>query len=83
MDDALPTVQLTKSFMMELGYDLSTEINEDNKSTVLLMMNGRLSSGNCTKHLDIRYFYLKDMIDRGIVTLSHCISDEMLAVFFY
>jgi hypothetical protein len=82
IDDALPTVQWTKSFMAEQGYDLETLIKEDNRSTMLLMKNGRLSSGKRTKHLDIRYFYVKDLIDRGIVRVDHCISDDMIADFF-
>jgi hypothetical protein len=49
---------------------------------MLLMMKGRLSSGKRTKHLDIRYFYVKDLLDHGIVSLSHCVSEDMLAGFF-
>jgi len=30
VDDALPTVQWTKHFMKDQGYDLETEIREDN-----------------------------------------------------
>ena len=45
VDDALPTIQWTRSFMKDQGYELETEIKEDNKSTILLMKNGRLSSG--------------------------------------
>jgi len=71
VDDALPTIQWTKNFMLEQGYDLETEIMEDNQSTMLLMKNGRLSSGKRTKHFDIRYFYVKDLIDRGIISISH------------
>jgi hypothetical protein len=82
VDDALPTVQWTRYFMTEQGYNLETEIKEDNRSTMILMKNGRLSSGKRTKHLDIRYFYVKDLIDRGVVKLSHCISDERLGDFF-
>lgn len=64
VNGALSNVQGTKSFMLEQGYDLSTEIKEDNRSTMLLMRNGRLSSGKRMKHLDIRYFYVKkDLID--------------------
>ena len=60
--NALPTVQWTKSFMMEQGYEIEMEIKEDNRSTILLMRNGILSSGKRTKqHLDIRYFYVKDL----------------------
>ena len=32
--------------MAEQGYDLETELKEGNHSTMLLMKNGRLSSGN-------------------------------------
>ncbi len=48
VDDALPTIQWTKNFMAEQGYVLESEIREDNKSTMLLMNNGRLSSGKRT-----------------------------------
>lgn len=56
VDDALPTVQWTKSFMMEQGYNLDMEIKEDNRSTLLLMRNGRLSSGKRAKHLELDTF---------------------------
>ncbi len=45
IDDSLLTIQWTKSFMKEQGYDLETEIKDDNRSTMLLMRNRRLSSG--------------------------------------
>ncbi len=82
IDDALPTVQWAKSFMQEQGYNMDTIIKEDNKSTVLLMKNGRLSAGKRTKHLDIRYFYVKDLMERGIVTVEHCATVDMVADFF-
>ncbi len=70
-----------KSFMKDQGYDLETIIKEDNKSTILLMKNGRLSSGKRTKHLDIRYFYVKDLIDRGVISVEHCNTNDMIADF--
>jgi len=82
VDDALPTIQWTKKFMYDQGYDLEMVIKEDNQSTILLMKNGKLSSGKRTKHLDIRYFYVKDLIDRGVLSVGHCISDNMIANFF-
>ncbi len=82
VDDTLPTVQWAKSFMKDQGYDLEMIIKEDNKSTMLLMKNGRLSAGKRTKHLDIRYFYIKDLIDRGIVAIEHCTTEDMVADFF-
>jgi hypothetical protein len=42
--------------------------------------------GSClqerTKHLDIRYFYVKDVIEQGVITLEHCVLDEMIVDFF-
>ncbi len=49
---------------------------------MLLMKNGKLSSGKRTKHLDIRYFYVKDLIERGLIKVEHCISDQVIAGFF-
>ncbi len=82
VDDILPTVQWARSFMAEQGYELETEIREDNRSTMLLMRNGRLSSGKRTNHLYVRYFFVKDFIDRGVIKLSHCVSDSMIADYF-
>jgi hypothetical protein len=55
---------------------------EENKSTMLLMKNGKLFSVKRTKHIGIRYFYVKDLIDGGIIKASHCISKNMVADFF-
>jgi len=63
-------------------YDLETIIKEDNRSTMLLMKNGRLSLGKRTKHSDIRYFYVQDLINRGIVTIEHCSTEIMIVDFF-
>ncbi len=56
-------------------------IQEDNRSTILLMKNGKLSSGKRTKHLDVRYFYVKDLIYHGVLKVSNCVSDYMISDF--
>jgi hypothetical protein len=61
---------------------LDTQLQEDNRTTMLLMKNGRLSSGKRTKRLGIRYFCAEDLIGRGIVHVTHCVSDAMIADFF-
>jgi hypothetical protein len=82
VDDTLPIVQWTKKFMQDQGYDLDTILKEDNKSSILLMKNGRLSSGKRMKHHDIRYFYVKELLDRGVVKIEHCSTEDMVADFF-
>ncbi len=81
IDDSLPSVQWTANFMNELGYPMETIIKEDSTSTMLLMKNRKLSSGKRTKHLDIRYFYVKDLMDRGIIKVDHC-SPNDCSVFY-
>jgi len=61
--------------MKDQGYDLETVVKEDNRSTMLLMKNGRLSSGKRMKHLDIRCFYIQDLLNRGVIKIEHCKMD--------
>jgi hypothetical protein len=80
INDALPMVQWTKASIKEQGYDLETIIKEDNRSTMMLMKNGRLSSGMRMKHLDIHFLHL---IDHGILlTMEYCATTDMVADFF-
>ena len=44
--------------------------------------NGRLSSGKRTRHIDIRYFFVKDRIDKKEVRVQYCSTQEMVADFF-
>jgi len=82
VDDALPIVQWASLFMKDQGYDLEMVVKEDNRSTMLLMKNGRLSSGKRMKHLDIRYFYVQDLLNRGAIKIEHCNMEYMVADFF-
>ena len=82
VDDTLPTIQWARLFMKDQGFEFKTIRKEDNKSSMLLMKNGRLSSGKRTKHLDIRYFYVQKLIQRGIVNIEHCSTENMVVDFF-
>ena len=55
---------------------------QDNTSTITMAMMGRGSSGSHTKHIDIRYFFIKQFIDDHIVKIEHLPRDNMLADFF-
>jgi hypothetical protein len=56
--------------MADQGYNLETLIKEVNKTTMLSMKNGRLSLWKRTnKNLDIRYFFVKDLIDKEIIRM--------------
>ena len=44
--------------------------------------NGMLSSTKRTKHINVRYFLMKDKIDRGEVKIEYCPTDEMIGDYF-
>jgi CobQ-like glutamine amidotransferase family enzyme len=44
--------------------------------------NGRVSSEKKTKHIRVRYFFIKDRISSGEITAKHCPEMEMLGDHF-
>jgi hypothetical protein len=67
-------------FMQSQGYNVEIiELYQDNKSTELLMMNGRFCSGKRTKHIKAKLFFIKDRIDDGEIRVVHCPTKEMWA----
>ena len=57
-------------------------IHQNNMSTILLENNGKVSSRNQTRHINIRYFFITDCIKKGQLKIKHCPADEMIADFF-
>ena len=49
---------------------------------MLLEKNGRVSSSKRTKHINIRYFFVKDCIDCEEVKIKFLGTDDMIAEFF-
>jgi hypothetical protein len=60
----------------------TTVIFQDNTSTITMAHMGRGSSGSNTKHIDIRYFFIKQFIEDKTLAIEHLPSDNMLADFF-
>ena len=44
--------------------------------------NGRTSSGKRIHHINIRYFFIKDGVKNGEITLIYCPTDDMIGYFF-
>jgi hypothetical protein len=55
---------------------------QDNRSAILLHRNGTNSSTRNTRHINIRYFFLKDGIKSGEIEVVFCPSEEMTGDFF-
>ena len=44
--------------------------------------NGRMSCGPKSRHVDIRYFWFQDRIEKGEFDIVHCPTHKMIADFF-
>lgn len=55
----------------------ATKIHEDNQSCIKLINNEKIS--NRTKHIDVKYFFIRDLIKQGKIDLIDCSTNDMLA----
>ena len=70
-------------FLREQGYEISNNIiYQDNKSVILIESNGRNSCTGNSRHIDVRYFFVKDRIDKGEVKVEYLPTELMLADYF-
>ena len=60
----------------------SNIIYQDNQSAIRLEENGNASSGKRTRHFDIKLFYAKDLIERDMIEVRHCSTEDMIADYF-
>ena len=81
LDDVLSKIQWTKNFIEAQGFPVKTVVYRDNTSSMKLEENGRASASKRTRHFNIKYFYITDLIERGEVEIEYCPTDVMLADF--
>ena len=71
------------NFFKEQGYDIRNNIiYQDNQSTIKMAINGRNSCTGNSRHVDIKYFWVKDRVDKKEVEIQYCPTTLMLADFF-
>jgi hypothetical protein len=80
IDDVMAKTIWTKSFLEAQGYNVKENvIYRDNQSSMKLEINGKQSSGKRTRHFNIKYFYITDLIQRGEVSTKYCSTNHMIA----
>jgi hypothetical protein len=73
VSDFLPNMIWARMFLAEQGVTLTENIlYQDNQSAIKLEKNGRRSSGQKTKHMDNRYFFIKDRLEIEGMTIEYC-----------
>ena len=72
-----------QNFMEAQGYKLKSNIiYQDNQSAIKMESNGRASCSDRSRHIDIRYFFVKDYVRRNEIQIQYCPTDKMLADYF-
>ena len=68
-----------RRLLSELGVQMfnPTEVMEDNQGAIAMGRNP--VNHNRTKHIDIRYHYVREAVDDGIITMTYCPTKEMIA----
>ena len=83
--DYLPNVIWVQMFLKAQGHvitDSFLEQDHNDKSAIKLKKNGRMSAGPKSRHIDIRYFWIKDHIKANENTIQHCPTLLMMLAFF-
>ena len=68
-----------RRLLAELGVELpiATEVLEDNQGTIAISKNP--VNHNRTKHIDIKYHYVREAMENKVITLTYCPTKEMVA----
>lgn len=78
VDDNISAMLWSLYFMQEQGVDITNvRLYQDNKSTILLENNGKMSSSKRTKHIKAKFFFITDRIEQGDVTVEWLPTDKM------
>ena len=73
----------TRYFLEAEGYGIDENIlYQDNMSGMLLKKNGKKYSTKNTKHINVRYYFIKDWVETGDVVIEHCLTEKMLGDHF-
>ena len=72
-----------RNFMTEQGYEIKDNaIYQDNKSAILMEVNGRNSCTGNSRHINIRYFWVKVRVDNKELRVEYMPTHLMLADYF-
>ena len=73
----------SKRFLAEYGHALKRNIfYQDNQSEMNLESNGHNSYGEKSRHIHIRYFFIKDVLRREKIELIYCPTERMVANYY-
>jgi hypothetical protein len=82
IDDLVPIICWTHYFLLSQGYEIIENLLlHDNKSSILLEQNGKALSGKRTRHINIQYFFITDLLNMKEISIDWCHTKKMVADF--
>ena len=82
-DDVMSQMVWTRNFLLAQGFEVKRNVLfQDNQSAMLLERNGIASSSRRTRHINIRFFFIKDRVTSKEIELEFCPTDEMVGDYF-
>jgi hypothetical protein len=79
LSDSSSQIIWTRDFLIGQGYNLdAATIYQDNQSTMALVKKGQ-SNSERSRHINIRYFFVKDRVEQGDVKIEYKATGDMLA----
>ena len=79
LSDATSLAAYELEFMMSLGFKLGhAQLYQDNTSTIRMAQNGK-SYSDRTKHIKLKYFFIKQYLVSGEFQVTHCPTEIMTA----
>ena len=81
-DNMSVKIMWTRLFMEAQGYEVKCNIlYQDNKSTILLLNNGKRSAGKRSRVLNMRYFFMSDQKEKGNLKIEYCLTGKITGDF--
>ena len=81
--DYLPNTVWLMKCLEHQGYKVKSSIlYQDNQSAIRLEKNAQRSSSRRTRHLDIKYFWVRDRLRSEGIEVIYCPTESMVADYF-
>jgi hypothetical protein len=78
-DDFMRAICWTQYFMKGQGCSVKDNVLfQDNKSSILLENNGKASSSKRTKHINIWYFFITELVNKEEVSVVWCPAGDLI-----
>jgi hypothetical protein len=79
-DNVVSKILWSKLFIEAKGFEVKANIvYRDNTSSMRLEENGKASSGKCTRHFHIKFFYITNLINRNEIQIKYCPTEDIIA----